>query len=609
MKNQPKVSLIIPVYNGENYLKEAIDSALAQTYENVEIIVVDDGSTDNTEEIALSYGEKIRYLKKANGGVSTALNLAIKEMKGEYFSWLSHDDKYYPEKISTQIDYLKNNNLFDSNVILYSNYDLMDTDSKIYATAIKNHQELIEKPEYGLLRGAINGLSLLIPKKAFDECGVFDETLRCTQDYELWERMMQKYKFIHQEEVLVTTRIHASQTGQTSPRVISEGNQLWINMIENTPKERKKQLEGSEYNFYCAMKDFIKDTPYKDTGDFIDKKIKEIKHQTTKDIKNIKVSVIIPFYNREKELERAVKSVLNQTHKNIELILIDDGSSCEISFIKKLMEKNKNIKYIKSNKNYGPAYSRNKGIEAATGEYIAFLDSDDEFTKTKIEKQLLEMHLCNYIFSHTSYIRRNSDNEEQLIQSGLLTGSAIPRIISNCIIATPTIMVKTSYLKQNNFQYDTNLQIGEDVCFYLETLKNIELLGINEPLTIVNVNNNSSINNLEKQTLGLKNILKTVLNDSDLFNCDTEISYLIKNYYDFIESTKPANPNTINYTGPTKPTKHSIIEKIKYPFLLYKNDRPKLKQLVFNKLENHPRLLKVLRVFVRFIKKILGKNK
>ena len=98
----PLVSIVIPVYNGSNYMREAIDSALAQDYENKEIIVVNDGSTDGgaTEEIALSYGDSIRYLHKENGGVSSALNLGIANMRGEYFSWLSHDDRYLPHKVS-----------------------------------------------------------------------------------------------------------------------------------------------------------------------------------------------------------------------------------------------------------------------------------------------------------------------------------------------------------------------------------------------------------------------------------------------------------------------------------------------------------------------------
>ena len=102
----PLVSIVIPVYNGANFLAEAIDSALAQTYRNLEVIVVNDGSTDGgaTERIACSYGDKIRYFSKPNGGVSSALNLGIEKMKGEYFSWLSHDDLYAPDKIENQVN-------------------------------------------------------------------------------------------------------------------------------------------------------------------------------------------------------------------------------------------------------------------------------------------------------------------------------------------------------------------------------------------------------------------------------------------------------------------------------------------------------------------------
>ena len=140
MKKNPKVSIIIPVYNGKNYMKEAIDSALAQTYQNIEIIVVNDGSTDNgaTRKIAESYGNKIKYFEKENGGVSTALNLAIEKMSGDYFSWLSHDDRYYKNKIESQIEYLKK---YDENTIIYTDYDLMDENSNVFAKSIKDHEE------------------------------------------------------------------------------------------------------------------------------------------------------------------------------------------------------------------------------------------------------------------------------------------------------------------------------------------------------------------------------------------------------------------------------------------------------------------------------------
>ena len=108
VENNPLVSIIIPVYNGENFVIEAIESALNQTYENIEVIVVNDGSVDRTEELITPYLRRLKYIKKENGGVSSALNLGIKESQGEYVSWLSHDDIYYPEKIKKQINFLKN---------------------------------------------------------------------------------------------------------------------------------------------------------------------------------------------------------------------------------------------------------------------------------------------------------------------------------------------------------------------------------------------------------------------------------------------------------------------------------------------------------------------
>ena len=123
---KPLVSIVIPVYNGANYMKEAIDSALNQTYPNCEVIVVNDGSNDNgaTEKIALSYGDRIRYIKKENGGVATAVNRGIKEMKGEYFSWLSHDDYYYPQKIEKQIEAIEKSG--DKTAIAHSNFDFLN---------------------------------------------------------------------------------------------------------------------------------------------------------------------------------------------------------------------------------------------------------------------------------------------------------------------------------------------------------------------------------------------------------------------------------------------------------------------------------------------------
>lgn len=216
----PFVSIIIPVYNGSNYLKKAIDSALAQTYKNIEIIVVNDGSVDDTEKIALSYGEKIKYIKKENGGVSSALNVGIKEMKGKYFSWLSHDDEYSPCKIENQIRALSNHD--NENLLSLCSYNTIDKNSVPYKTnkkSVLTNKKIYEWQDALLLmlkKGTFNGCSFLIPKKVFEDVGLFDESLRYSQDAFMWMKIFIKgYSFLFNDDVDVRSRIHNSQATQT----------------------------------------------------------------------------------------------------------------------------------------------------------------------------------------------------------------------------------------------------------------------------------------------------------------------------------------------------------------------------------------------------------
>src|SRR5712692_1331271 len=103
----PEVSAIIPVYNQERYLREAIDSVLAQTYHDFELLVVDDGSTDATPETIASYGPGIRAFRKTNGGGASALNLGIRQARGGWIGWLSSDDIWEPSKLARQMAALR----------------------------------------------------------------------------------------------------------------------------------------------------------------------------------------------------------------------------------------------------------------------------------------------------------------------------------------------------------------------------------------------------------------------------------------------------------------------------------------------------------------------
>lgn len=242
MNTKPLVSIIIPVYNGANYLSEAIDSALGQTYSNKEVLVIDDGSTDGgaTEKIALSYGDKIRYFSKPNGGVASALNKGVEQMKGEYFSWLSHDDVYFPDKLESQIKYLQDVGRDD--IILYSDYCSIDENSKFIKENRLIHVEPASFRLYFIMGVLINGCTLLVPAICFRECGDFNKTLRTTQDYDLWFRFSEKYEFVHMPAMLLKSRLHPDQdTRKLRPVVIKECNDLCSNFIKSIQTEEIKK--------------------------------------------------------------------------------------------------------------------------------------------------------------------------------------------------------------------------------------------------------------------------------------------------------------------------------------------------------------------------------
>lgn len=218
----PLVSIVIPVYNGADYMREAIDSALAQTYQNIEVIVVNDGSRDDgaTERIAMEYGDRIRYIRKENGGVSTALNTGIRNMRGEYFSWLSHDDVYTPDKIETSVKALAG--MEDAVSIVYCGYMHIDQHSNPISPAPKakyREQTLVSWRTMllDLFRsGSLNGCSFLIRKTVFDAVGLFDEDLRFYQDTVMWFRIFTaNYDVLVIPDICVRGRIHGRQLTQT----------------------------------------------------------------------------------------------------------------------------------------------------------------------------------------------------------------------------------------------------------------------------------------------------------------------------------------------------------------------------------------------------------
>lgn len=217
MNKQPLVSIVIPLYNGSNYVEKALQSALAQTYKNLEIIVVNDGSNDNDagKEICLRYIDKIVYFEKENGGCASALNYGIQKARGEFISWLSHDDLYEPTKIEKQIAYYDLYKLDKEKVIISSWGGLIDSQGKDVFYPLKAKQELITgKQAYSHLffKWCFNGCGLLIPKIAFIKSGLFNENFRFILDWKLWiEFAIDGFSFYIDPTTLVYNRLHSSQ--------------------------------------------------------------------------------------------------------------------------------------------------------------------------------------------------------------------------------------------------------------------------------------------------------------------------------------------------------------------------------------------------------------
>lgn len=248
---KPLVSIIIPVYNGSNYLAQAIDSALAQTYTPIEIIVVNDGSRDDgaTEEVALGYGDRITYVRKENGGSSSALNEGIRHMNGAYFSWLSHDDLYEPTKIEVEMEEMLQRGSDRHMVVCGSS--LIDQNGN--ALMGRKRKTLGEKTALEALRllshaNGINGCAVLIPKAVLDRVGFFDEDMVYLNDMDYWYRiLLADTAILYMRDPLVKTRIHGQQVSVTKRQLFDGERHYLANKLLD-------EIEGAEVDPRSAMK-------------------------------------------------------------------------------------------------------------------------------------------------------------------------------------------------------------------------------------------------------------------------------------------------------------------------------------------------------------------
>lgn len=202
--HNPLVSVIIPNYNHARFVGDAINSVLVQIYKNVEIIVVDDGSTDNSREVISEFGSQVKYIYQKNSGLSAARNTGIRASRGVFIGVLDADDMYEPAFINTLVGSLEANPDADG---VYCGYQFVDQENNLLPQ-IENRLVPSDELYATLLDGNFFvPESVFLRRYVYDQVGPFDEVLRACEDWDVWLRATKKFKIIHAPHVLTRHRI------------------------------------------------------------------------------------------------------------------------------------------------------------------------------------------------------------------------------------------------------------------------------------------------------------------------------------------------------------------------------------------------------------------
>jgi glycosyltransferase involved in cell wall biosynthesis len=220
------ISVIIPAYNCEQYIVEAVDSVLNQTVKDTEIIIVDDGSTDNTRDITARYGAKIRYVRRENKGVSAARNTGIGLARGRLIAFLDADDIWLPGKLERQLRAFEEN---PSAGLVTCGLTVIDEKGtavrEIKEEPAADKQNILEKM---VIRGIV-GTSpscVMVKRECFDKSGIFDETLCGAEDRDLWMRIARHYQVIILPECLIKYRVHDNNAHKDVARMKASHQQF-----------------------------------------------------------------------------------------------------------------------------------------------------------------------------------------------------------------------------------------------------------------------------------------------------------------------------------------------------------------------------------------------
>ncbi|MEM8862836.1 MAG: glycosyltransferase [Chloroflexota bacterium] len=222
------VSVIIPNYNHARYLPFAIDSILEQTYQNFEIIVIDDGSKDNSREVGASYGDKINYIYKENAGLSAARNTGLRHAHGEFIGLLDADDMYEPHFMQTLVEFLTENQQYDG---VYCGYQFVDDDG--FPLPQIENRVIPSEMLYEAMWGGNFWVpeSVLMRRGCYITAGPYDESLRACEDWDVWLRILAAHPIAGVPDVLIRHRVLPGSMSSDPIRMLTNRMQVTENQF------------------------------------------------------------------------------------------------------------------------------------------------------------------------------------------------------------------------------------------------------------------------------------------------------------------------------------------------------------------------------------------
>ena len=405
------ISIVVPIYNVENYLRQCLTSISEQTYKNFECIMVNDGSTDSSQQIAEEYlmDSRFKLINQSNKGLSEARNTGISHIREEstFVAFVDSDDYIYPDFLETLIEHIE-----DDVDIIEGMIEYFHDEIKVDNISHNFEKQILTTKDDKLGKLALNELRVSVFPKLFRKSLLTEDFFPKGWIFEdlavVPELVSGSKKWIKLPKVIYGYRIRPNSitTNEFSEEKLDvfkifEKYDLFFKDESDRTKLLVEKLKYLHLNYH-DMEFVPENTQYKQL--YKQEKQKLLSKMADYESKSL-ISIIVPVYNVEKYLRECLDSIMSQTYQNFECLLINDGSPDHSADIcREYVEKDSRFRYFEK-ENGGVSSARNLGIEHSKGEYITFIDSDDWVESDYVETLYDELIKENADIAVSTYKR------------------------------------------------------------------------------------------------------------------------------------------------------------------------------------------------------------